>query len=309
MKNILFIYGYGGSPHSRFCTLIREALSTDEYNVLCPQYPQEDCCQANDFLHKYIDENNIDLVIGTSLGGFIALILDTRVPTIVLNPCMVPSVELPKLEPRPDHPDDVRPSAEMIATYKPFEPLAFNKEAIKRRLIVGVFAENDELLEMKYKDEFIDCYDRVRYMPGGHHGNKEAIPSIVSVVQSVFAQATNNEDWPTVMKELKSMTFAEFTEKYDTNIQWLWEEMKTAEGGEVVIRLIKGGNRIMKVGDSRPGYTPGFVVGAPVVVESPTGGFYQGGFIRSIDWKNKTITTAQSTYSFHFVRRYPIDYS
>lgn len=58
--------------------------------MLCPQYPQEDCNQANDFLLKYIDENNIDLVIGTSLGGFIALILDTRVPTIVLNPSMVP---------------------------------------------------------------------------------------------------------------------------------------------------------------------------------------------------------------------------
>ena len=40
MKNVLFIYGYGGSPQSHFCTLIREALPKDEYNVLCPQYPK-----------------------------------------------------------------------------------------------------------------------------------------------------------------------------------------------------------------------------------------------------------------------------
>lgn len=293
MKNILFIYGYGGSPQSHFCTLIREALSKDEYNVLCPQYPQEDCSQATDFLLKYIDENNIDLVIGTSLGGFIALILDTRVPTIVLNPCMIPSVELPKLEPRPDHPDDVRPSAEMIATYKPFEPLAFNKEAIKRRLVVGMFAENDELLGMKYKDAFIDCYDRVRYMPGGHHGNIEAIPSIVSAIEGVFAPSDSIEDWAAFMKELKDLTFDDFSEKYDSKWQWLWEEMKTAREGDVVIRLIKGGNRVMKVGDSKPGYTPGFVVGAPIIIESPAGGFYQGGFIRSIDWENETFTTGQ----------------
>ena len=105
------------------------------------------------------------------------------------------------------------------------------------------------------------------------------------------------------MKELKNMTFDDFAEQYDSKWQWLWEEMKTARDGDVVIRLIKGGNRVMKVGDSKPGYTPGFVVGAPVIIESPAGGFYQGGFIRSIDWENETFTTGQSTYSFHFVRR------
>ena len=303
MKNILFLYGYGSSPQSHFCTLIREALPKGEYNVLCPQYPQEDCNRANDFLLKYIDENNIDLVIGTSLGGFIALILDTRVPTIVLNPCMVPSVELPKLKPRPDHPDDVRPSAEMIATYKPFEPLAFNKEAIKRRLIVGMFAENDELLGMKYKDAFIDCYDRVRYMPGGHHGNKEAIPKIVSVIEAIFAPSGGVENWCSFMTSLRNLRLDDFLDEYGPKWLWLWKEMQVVKDGAVVIRLIKGGNRVMKVGDSKPGYTPGFVVGAPVIIESPAGGFYQGGFIHSIDWENETFTTGQSTYSFHFVRR------
>lgn len=187
MKNILFIYGYGGSPQSRFCTLIREALPQGEYNVLCPAYPQEDCSRAHDFLCKYMDENAIDLVVGTSLGGFVALTLKARVPTIVLNPCMVPSVELPKLEPRPDHPEDVRPSAEMIATYRPFEPSVFDRETARNRLVVGMFAENDELLGMRYKEAFQDCYSHARHMPGGHHGNEEAIPSIVSVVEEVLA--------------------------------------------------------------------------------------------------------------------------
>lgn len=116
---------------------------------------------------------------------------------------------MPKLEPRPDHPDDVRPSAEMIATYKPFEPLAFNKEAIKRRLIVGMFAENDELLGMKYKDAFIDCYDRVRYMPGGHHGNIEAIPrfmgSLLSGVNTCYRVYEDGTTERFNNKELLSM--------------------------------------------------------------------------------------------------------
>jgi len=32
MTNILFIYGYGGSPESTFCKLIREALPVEHYN-------------------------------------------------------------------------------------------------------------------------------------------------------------------------------------------------------------------------------------------------------------------------------------
>lgn len=186
MKRILFIYGYGGSPESKFCTLVREALPADDYTVLCPVYPQEDCAKAHEFLLRFIEDNNIDLIIGTSLGGFIALTLETSVSTIVLNPCMIPSIELPRLKPRPDHPDDIVPSTEMIATYKPFETNSFNKEATRKRRVMGLFAENDELLGTKYKARFIECYDVVRDMPGGHHGNADAIPTIIDAIETSF---------------------------------------------------------------------------------------------------------------------------
>lgn len=182
MTKILFIYGYGGSPESSFCTLLREALPADEYEVLCPMYPQQDCAEAHTVLMKFIAENGVDLVVGTSLGGFVALTMETQLPTIVLNPCMLPSVELPLLQPRPDHPEDQQPSAEMIAMYRPYEVRAFQRSVSGRR-VMGLFAENDELLGTKYKTQFAECYGMVRDMPGGHHGNREAVPAIVDAIR------------------------------------------------------------------------------------------------------------------------------
>lgn len=310
MKKILFIYGYGGSPESKFCTLIREALNPKEYEVLCPVYPQEDCQKAHEVLLKFIDDNHIDLIIGTSLGGFIALTLPTTVSTIVLNPCMVPSYELPLLKPREGHPEDKEPSAELVASYKPFEVIAFDKKAHKGRRVMGLFAEQDELLGTKYKEPFINCYDIAWTIPGGHHGNAIAIPKIQKAIKSCFATGKTVDNWFELLCDMRKIVdrgeslSTDFCVKYkSTNWFWLWKAMRCCNDGEIVIRIIEGGNSIMKVGDSKCGYTPGLIVGAPIVLEQPNGSRYQGGVIESIDWDNETFKTVQSTYSFHFVRK------
>jgi len=185
MTKILFIYGYGGSPKSKFCKLIREALPKEEFEVVCYTYPQEDCALARNFLQVVIEREQIDLVMGTSLGGFITLSLATDLPKIVLNPCMIPSVELPLLHPRQDHPDDVLPSAELISTYQPFEEMVNSGSDNHSRRVIGLFANGDELLGTKYKLPFIEAYGEARSMPGSHHGNSEAIPVIVKAVLDI----------------------------------------------------------------------------------------------------------------------------
>ena len=121
MKRILFIYGFGGSPDSTFCRLIREALPANEYEVLCPEYPQDDVERSISFLEDFLEKEHCDLVMGTSLGGFFTLCLSTSLPRVVLNPCMKPSVELPVLKPRPGHPDDKLASKELVDACKKHE--------------------------------------------------------------------------------------------------------------------------------------------------------------------------------------------
>ncbi len=187
-KKILFIYGFGGSPDSTFCKLIREALPDDSYEVLCPAYPQDDIKTSREQLTAFIEQEHIDLVIGTSLGGFIALSLPTHLPRIALNPCMMPSVELPKLEPRPDHPEDKKPCKELVEACKAIEAEVNNGKFNTSQRCVGLFAQDDEYLGTKYKEGFERAYHVARFIPGGHHGNPKAIPSIVAAIEQTLSE-------------------------------------------------------------------------------------------------------------------------
>ena len=80
------------------------------------------------------------------------------------------------------------------------------------------------------------------------------------------------------------------------------DELKEAPKGEVVIRLIEGGNEYMIVGDTKCGYTPGIKVGYHVWIQSPKGS-YMTSEVQSIDFAAETFTCVQSTYHFHFVKR------
>lgn len=186
MKTILFIYGYGGSPASTTCGLLMKYLPSTEYKVLCFKYPQEDCAAAVKFFEDKLIKEHIDLVIGTSLGGFIALCLNTNIPRIVLNPCMIPTVELPKLKPYPGHIGFGPPSDEVLETYREFEEGVNSGQYCKKSRVIGLFAENDELLGTQYFEPFGKNCGEAIHMPGGHHGNKEAMPVIVQTIAELI---------------------------------------------------------------------------------------------------------------------------
>ena len=183
MMKVLFVYGYGGSPQSTMCQLFRKHLPSDQFEIVSVVYPQHDCAQAVPFLEQVIEQEHIDIILGTSLGGFITLCLNTHLPKLVVNPCMSPLAELPRLTPRPDHPDDVQPSPELIATYEPFERALFAKNHLDEP-ITGFFAEGDELLGTKYVENFATQFGTVHMIPGSHFGNKAGVKAVVQTMLS-----------------------------------------------------------------------------------------------------------------------------
>lgn len=97
-EKILYIYGYGSNPNDSF-TMKELKKVTDElgYDLISIKYDQEDPDCGLNVLEAYIRNNKIKYVIGHSLGGFITLCIDENVKKIVINPCMKPHFELPKL--------------------------------------------------------------------------------------------------------------------------------------------------------------------------------------------------------------------
>lgn len=87
MKNILYVHGLGSGAESNSARLIRKHLP-EYYNVDAPEIPQ-DPIEAHNFLISV--QNNYDLVMGSSLGGFYTFILFSDVKKLLINPAVYPA--------------------------------------------------------------------------------------------------------------------------------------------------------------------------------------------------------------------------
>ncbi|MDE5765183.1 MAG: hypothetical protein K2I00_09520 [Ruminococcus sp.] len=109
---ILNIHGYKGSAENSACLVLKEM----GFDVISPQidYDAENPEKILDNLRKIFTESKPDYIVGTSLGGFFALLLSVEFkavrhnsylqkkekcnyPTILVNPCLLPFVTLPEL--------------------------------------------------------------------------------------------------------------------------------------------------------------------------------------------------------------------
>lgn len=104
-------------------------------------------------------------------------------------------------------------------------------------------------------------------------------------------------DFCEVLNDFDSMLPTDFIRKYDND---LYHAIYKAKKGQLVIRIIEGGNEYMKVGHSKSGTTRALAEGLPLVIEFPNGS-YQSTIVRTIDWEAGTFRTKCSTYHFHFL--------
>lgn len=85
-KKVLYIYGYGSSPESSTYTWLKNNLpNADVYSF---KYEQSDPENSIPYLCSIVEELNIDIVIGSSLGGWYAMHIASicSLPSILINP-------------------------------------------------------------------------------------------------------------------------------------------------------------------------------------------------------------------------------
>lgn len=83
-KNILYLHGIGSTGNGNTVKMLREAFP--EACVAAPELPTQPM-EAFDFIKLCIREIDPDLIIGTSLGGFYAMMI-SGIPKILINPAM-----------------------------------------------------------------------------------------------------------------------------------------------------------------------------------------------------------------------------
>ncbi|MDE6426018.1 MAG: hypothetical protein K2K89_07760 [Ruminococcus sp.] len=94
---ILNIHGYKGSAENSACMTLKNI----GHEVISPQidYDSKSPCGILRDLGKIFDENKPDYIVGTSLGGFFAMLIarNTDIPVVLVSPCLRPCVTLSEL--------------------------------------------------------------------------------------------------------------------------------------------------------------------------------------------------------------------
>jgi len=175
MKNILYIHGYNGSKNGQSATLIKKHLPVD-YAFFAIDYDQTNAATAIKQISEFVEQNQIDLIVGSSLGAFLTLNLP-GVAKIIYNPCYLPSVELPK----------IGCDTKQADTYKPYERRKPVDETERSR-IYAIFSDDDELLGDKYRKLYAEDWSSDMVIVHGRHKISEesivdyVIPAIVKML-------------------------------------------------------------------------------------------------------------------------------
>ncbi len=185
-KNILYIHGYNSSGSTgRLMKKLFNERYGDSINIYAPKISpiyQEAKIQ----IEEYLKEHDIDLIIGTSLGGF--LTLDTHgYFRIVVNPILHPYIDL----------KTINAKKEDYESYENVELILDNEDGIE---VFGMFGDEDELVN--YQDEYKKNLRNCKIVKGMKHQmsendiREEIIPMlpIIDAAKIAYNNYLNNKN-------------------------------------------------------------------------------------------------------------------
>lgn len=99
MKKVLVIHGFGGSKNSETGLRIKSILEKMDplYKVTLETFDLLDIKGTQRKIKNIMSNLDYCMIIAHSLGAFYCLDYTDSVAKIIINPCMKPSIELPKL--------------------------------------------------------------------------------------------------------------------------------------------------------------------------------------------------------------------
>lgn len=156
--------------------------------------------EAIQLIQKTIDEESIDLVIGTSMGGLFASMVH-GIPRILVNPSFhvsrmmknrldgAESVVIPFFKTRKDGATDFTLTRGQTDRYSDFGEQVFKSASADNDRTLGVFGTDDDVVDCK--EEYLEHFDNIRYFKGGHRLSKSAIEEVI--VPVVLQMVINEE--------------------------------------------------------------------------------------------------------------------
>lgn len=173
--NIVYIYGWNSGVHSRSATNLRMLLP--KCTVHSVAYDQLNPVSSIDFFNKFIVDNTITAVVASSFGAFIGIHIAHSVHKYLINPCLMPSNEVPKLE-------HVSPS--FIEQCQHIENTKKIVDDEDMRFTTAFFADHDELFS--YKKQYLEAgYTKfVDLVNERHQISYEGLTKVAATISTIL---------------------------------------------------------------------------------------------------------------------------
>ena len=182
MKKILYIHGFGSAGSTGTATIMRNLLYEKDVRVISPDVPTSPA-EALPFLKSFVEQEQPDLIIGTSMGGFYAEQL-RGYKRILVNPSfhmarLLTFLGLGNYEfqnKRQDGADKFKVDKQMIAEFKEIEKLSFKGlTAEDKGNVWGMFGRNDPTVHTQ--DDYTKVYGKDHFIvfEGEHRLNDKIL--------------------------------------------------------------------------------------------------------------------------------------
>lgn len=162
VKNVLYVHGFNGNPKGgTYEGLVEFFKDKPEYQVISFSFPKlhTDVNETQKQIEALVDKYDVKLLIGASLGGFYTLCCERPVRKIVINPCMLPSVEIPLLKDR-ETGCSIHIEENVLQEWKALEKYEL-KDEYKRA--VGIFGKQDTTFHYGENHNFKPLFENKRF--------------------------------------------------------------------------------------------------------------------------------------------------
>lgn len=191
--NILYVHGFRSSGNSGTSERLRRLLP--HCKIVSPDLPT-DAKEAVALLKQLVQSENINVVVGTSMGGMLAQKL-RGVPKVLVNPSFFVSNTFRRnmgtvtyFSERADGAKEFEITQEIVDSYVDIERDQFRSISQKEKdITIGAFGNMDDVVNCQ--DDYMAHYDNIIHFAGAHRLDEEAlkhriIPAIAQLHRSTL---------------------------------------------------------------------------------------------------------------------------
>lgn len=197
---LLYVHGFASSGNSGTVMALRRHMPA--WCVVAPDLPV-DPFEAMELLRRVVEEENPDIVVGTSMGGMYAQQL-WGVPRIVVNPSFEMSRSLlfgkmgrnKYMSKRKDGVTEFRIDKQIVERFKLLEKNQFDGVTdAEKQIVIGLFGDKDPVVHFQPLMAKLYGEERCRWFAGEHRLNDDIVKKVLLPLIHELVGDNEKERW------------------------------------------------------------------------------------------------------------------